>query len=80
MAEYGSIGQKEGLWARKNRFQKSCEDKEQFFTEKDCEVRVYRISKRTNEEGLAPYKCEFCGWWHYGHEIGLEKKTNGGIE
>jgi hypothetical protein len=63
-----------GLWARKNKFRKSCENKEQFFTKKDCEIKISTLIQKFNEKGLVPYKCPFCGWWHYGHEIGLEKK------
>jgi hypothetical protein len=64
----------EGLWAQKNKFRKSCENKEQFFSEKECMVRIETLVKKFDEKGLVPYKCQFCGWWHFGHEIGIEKK------
>ena len=64
-----------GAWAKKNLFRKACENKEQFFSAKDCEIKVSIIKNNTGEKGLTPYKCEFCGWWHYGHEIGYEKKA-----
>jgi hypothetical protein len=71
-----------GKWSKKNLFRKACENKEQFFSEKDCEIRIYKLGEKLNEKGLVPYKCEFCGWWHYGHEIGYEKKlgSEGGTE
>jgi hypothetical protein len=68
------------LWARKNQFRKSCENKEQFFTKKTCELRINNLNKNLNEVGLVPYNCPFCGWWHYGHEIGLETKIKGDTE
>jgi hypothetical protein len=70
---------KMGLWQRKNQFRKSCENKEQFFTKKDCDLKINLISFKTNEKGLVSYKCPFCDWWHYGHEIGIERKDKGDI-
>ena len=68
------------MYWRKNEYRKACENKEQFFTEKDCEVKINTIVKKFNEVGLVPYKCHFCGWWHYGHEKGIEKKNGEIIE
>ena len=59
-------------------YEKSCNKKRQFFTERECRNTIKMISRSTGRDELEPYKCEFCGWWHLGHKLGFELDTIGG--
>lgn len=55
----------------------SCTPKKRF-KDYDLSCKVARITniqnkKRGNSEIVVPYKCQFCGYWHLGKDMGVKK-------
>lgn len=61
-------------------YEKVCNTKKQFFSKSECECARKKVSKTVGQTGLVSYKCEFCGWWHFGHKIGFERDEEPKIE
>lgn len=40
------------------------------YTKKEAATRMNQIRKhgRKSIQALRPYYCDFCGWWHLGHD------------
>ena len=67
-------------YAEKREFEKSCEYKKQFFSEKDCIRQMNNVINASGDTRLVPYECPYCGYWHFGHPKGSEKLPRGNTE
>lgn len=63
------------VYQRKGLFAKMCNDKKIFTSLVAAERSAKWISEKHDDPNISVYKCPFCGWWHYGHVTGWERKT-----
>lgn len=48
---------------------KSCQFKKQFKTYKEAERNIHGLRRHQGEKGLHIYSCNYCQFFHVGHEV-----------
>lgn len=47
---------------------KACKGKTRYGSAKDATVAIRNLHRAKGPQGfMTPYKCQFCGAWHFGH-------------
>ena len=59
------------LW-RQREYEKRCSGKTLYYTEQQAE---YARKHSDSPEELVSYQCIFCGCYHLGHRIGIERQS-----
>jgi len=44
-----------------------CGNKRRYATFEEARANMLRMNRQTKEYGMTPYRCSFCGQYHYGH-------------